>query len=161
MTMAEASTTIAVGQNGSPGMRLCRIMAHTETTLAPKNSPTSSSATRNTTGKRRPPAVDMCDISERSPLICTRATASESTNLSRMPTVNTQIRASPCSAPEFSVVIMSEAPTLDSARTIPGPIRRSLPRVVRGACRGSCGAAAEGGMVMALSWASASRAFSP
>ena len=44
-----------------------------------------------------------------------------------MPTVNTQISASPYSAPEFIVVIMSEAPTLAKAKTMPGPMSRSRP----------------------------------
>src|SRR5699024_1493154 len=84
-------------------------------------------------GKVRPPKRVRWDSSDRSPLICSRATASESTNLRTMPTVKTQMSARPYSAPEFIVVIMSEAPTLANASTIPGPMSRSRPAKVDGA----------------------------
>ncbi|GAB7085846.1 hypothetical protein JCM18882A_34070 [Brevibacterium metallidurans] len=47
--------------------------------------------------------------------------------------MKTQMSARPYSAPEFIVVIMSEAPTLASASTIPGPMSRSRPPKVTGA----------------------------
>jgi hypothetical protein len=126
-TAAERSTTIAVGQNGRTGKIACRIVVVTATTPAPKNSPTSSSAMRKRTGNVRPPNPVRWEIRDRSPLICSRDTASERTNLRMMPTVNTQMSARPYSAPEFIVVIMSEAPTLASANTMPGPMRRRRP----------------------------------
>jgi hypothetical protein len=88
---------------------------------------------RKRTGNVRPPNLVRWETSDRSPLICSRATTSERTNLRMIPTVNTQIRASPYSAPEFIVVIMSEAPTLARANTIPGPMRWRRPEKVEGA----------------------------
>src|SRR5699024_1737424 len=90
-------------------------------------------AMRKRAGKVRPPKRVRWDSSDRSPLICSRATASERTNLRMMPTVKTQMSARPYSAPEFIVVIISEAPTLASASTIPGPMSRSRPAKVDGA----------------------------
>src|SRR5699024_2392451 len=105
----------------------------TATTPAPKNRPTRSSAMRKSTGKVRPPKRVRWDSSEQSPLICSRATASESTNMRRTPTVKTQTRTRTYWAPEFIVVIMSDAPTLARASTIPGPMSLSRPAKVDGA----------------------------
>src|SRR5699024_8112979 len=118
------------GRTGKIG---CRMFVVTAMTPAPKNRPTSNSAMRKRAGKVRPPKRVRWDSSDRSPLICSRATASESMNLRTMPTVKTQMRARPYSAPEFIVVIMSEAPTLANASTIPGPMSRSRPAKVDGA----------------------------
>src|SRR5699024_3597274 len=132
-TAAEASTTIAVGQNGRTGKIACRMFGVTAMTPAPKNSPTRSSAVRKRAGKVRPPKRGRGDSSDRSPLNCPRAPAAESTNLRTMPTVKTPMSARPYSAPEFIVVIISEAPTLANASTIPGPMSRSRPAKVDGA----------------------------
>src|SRR5690625_7274186 len=92
--MADRTSTTSVGQNGSEGNSACALSVVIAATPAPKNRPTSSSATSSTAGKSRPPTSVMCARNDRSAVSWRRVIASDSPYFSTSPSVNTQMRAS-------------------------------------------------------------------